>query len=50
LHCLGVGKRSPGLRQLPFGLVERCLKGPRVNLEEELPLLDECAFLLALPQ
>ena len=34
LHCLGVGKYGLGLRQLPFGLVQRRLKGPRVNLEE----------------
>ena len=39
-----------GLRQLPFGLVERRPKRPRVNLEEQLTLLDECPFLVALAQ
>jgi len=31
-------------------LVERGLKGPRIDLKEQLPLLDECTFLVALPQ
>src|SRR5713101_6567719 len=49
LHCLSIGKNGLGLRQLPLGLIERRLKGTRVDLEEQLPLLDECAFLVALP-
>src|SRR5437016_5622770 len=48
LHRLSVGKRGLGLRQLPFGLIERRLKGTRVDLEEPLPLPDECPFLIAL--
>src|SRR6267378_2304617 len=50
LHCLGVGKHGLGLRHLPFGLVERGLKRTRIDLKEYLPLPDECAFLVALPQ
>src|SRR5690242_17053351 len=48
LHRLSVGKRGLRLRQLPFGLIERRLKGARVDLEQQLPLSDKCAFLVAL--
>ena len=50
MNCLGIGKLGLGLRQLSFGLVERRLKRPWVDLEKELPLFDERAFLIALAQ
>jgi len=34
LHGLGIGERGRRLSQLPFGLVERGLKGTWINLEE----------------
>ena len=48
MHRLSVGKRGLRLRQLPFGLIERRLKGARVDLEQQLPLPDKRAFLVAL--
>ena len=48
MHCLGVGKRGVGLRQLPRGLVERRLKGPRIDLKKQLAFPDESAFLIGL--
>ena len=48
LHRLGIGQRGPGLRQLPFSLVEHRLKRPRIDFEKQLPLLDESPFLIAL--
>ena len=38
LNRFGVGKLRLGLRQLSFGLVERRLKWPRIDLEEQLAL------------
>ena len=49
LNRFGVGELRFGLRQLPLGLVESRLKRPRIDLEEELALLDESPFLIALP-
>ena len=48
MNRLGVGKHGLGLRQLPFGLVERGLKWPWINFEKKLALLDECSFLVGL--
>jgi len=48
LHRYGIGKQRLGLCQLPFRLVQRGLKRPRVNLKQQLPLLDEGAFLVGL--
>ena len=48
LHRLGIRERGPGLRQLPFSLVQHRLKRPRIDFEKQLPLLDEPAFLIAL--
>ena len=39
LHCLGVGELGRRLGQLSLGLVESRLKGPWVDLEEQLALL-----------
>ena len=38
LHSLSVGKSGFRLRQLALGLVQGCLKRPRVDLEQELTL------------
>ncbi len=48
LHCYGIGECGLRLCQLAFGLVEGCLKRPRVDLEKKLTLFDERAFLIAL--
>src|SRR5207245_8963933 len=49
LHVeLGVGHLRLGLGQLPFGLIERCLKWAWVNLEEDFTLFDEWAFVIIL--
>ena len=49
LHCHGIGECGLRLCQLALGLVEGCLKRPRVDLEQKLTLFDERAFLIALP-
>src|SRR5208282_1157522 len=44
LNRLGIGELGSRLCQLSLRLVERRLKGARIDLKEQLPLLDECAF------
>ena len=39
-----------GVGKLPFGLIQRRLKGSRVDLEKQLALLYERAFLIGLSQ
>jgi hypothetical protein len=50
LNGLGGRELRFGLGQLPFGLVERRLEGPRIDLEEQLTLSDEWPFLITLFQ
>jgi hypothetical protein len=38
------------MRQLPLGLVERCLKRARINLKQELAFFDEPALFISLFQ
>ncbi len=40
-------KQTLVARELPFGLLQRGLVGPRIDLREEVALLDELAFLEA---
>ncbi len=49
LNRFGGGKLGLGLGQLSLRLIERCLKWARIDLEEQLTLLDERAFLVTLP-
>jgi hypothetical protein len=45
---LGIGHLRLSLRQLSFGLIKHGLKGPGIDLKEELTLFDECAFAIVL--
>ena len=48
LNGFGIGKLRLSLSKLSLGLVESCLKGPGINLKEELPLVDKRAFFIVL--
>src|SRR5437899_10394738 len=49
LHIrFGVRHLRLSLRQLSFGLIKHGLKWTRIDLKKELPLFDECAFVIIL--
>src|SRR3989449_3700822 len=49
LHVrFGVRHLRLSLRQLSFGLIKHGLKWTRIDLKKELPLFDECAFVIIL--
>src|SRR5882672_6090783 len=49
LHVrFGVRHLCLSLRQLSFGLIKHGLKWTRIDLKKELPLFDECPFVIIL--
>ena len=46
---LRLAKLAFSLPQLPFSLIERCLKRPRIDLEEHMALFHLRAFAVVLP-